>query len=73
MTEREHRYGVAVDDRGRLRFSLFLQVFAIVMFLGAGLVRGFALGFDTLTLVLLGAGVISIVIATFTFVQLRDQ
>lgn len=62
-----------MDDRGRLRFSLFLQVFAIVMFLGAGLVRAFALGFDTLTLVLLGAGVISIVIATFTFVQLRDQ
>lgn len=62
-----------MDDRGRLRFSLFLQLFAIVMFLGAGLVRAFALGFDTLTLVLLGAGVISIVIATFTFVQLRDQ
>ena len=62
-----------MDDRRRLRFSLFLQVFAIVMFLGAGLVRAFALGFDTVTLVLLGAGVISIVIATFTFVQLRDQ
>ena len=62
-----------MDERRRLRFSLFLQVFAIVMFLGSGLVRAFALGFDTLTLVLLGAGVISIVIATFTFVQLRDQ
>lgn len=62
-----------MDERRRLRFSLFLQIFAIVMFLGAGLVRAFALGFDTLTLVLLGAGVISIVIATFTVVQLRDQ
>ena len=62
-----------MDERRRLRFSLFLQIFAIVMFLGAGLVRAFALGFDTLTLILLGAGVISIVIATFTVVQLRDQ
>ena len=73
MIERKRHYGGVVDDRGRLRFSLFLQIFAIVMFLGAGLVRAFALGFDTLTLILLGAGVISIVIATFTFVQLRDQ
>lgn len=62
-----------MDDRGRLRFSLFLQVFAIVMFTGAGLVRAFAIGFDTLTLVLLGAGLISALIATFTFVQLRDH
>jgi len=62
-----------MDDRGRLRFSLFLQIFAIVMFMGAGLVRGFAIGFDTLTLVLLGAGLFSVVIALFTFVQLRDN
>lgn len=62
-----------MDDRGRLRFSLFLQVFAIVMFTGAGLVRAFAIGFDTLTLVLLGAGLISALIAAFTFVQLRDH
>jgi hypothetical protein len=61
-----------MDDRGRLRFSLFLQVFAIIMFTGAGLVRGFAIGFDTLTLVLLGAGAIAVVIAAFTFIQLRD-
>jgi len=60
-------------DRGRLRFSLFLQLFAIVMFMGAGLVRGFALGFDTLTWVLIGAGAISVVIAFVTFVQLRDS
>jgi hypothetical protein len=62
-----------MDDRGRLRFSLFLQIFAIVMFMGAGLVRGFAIGFDTLTLVLLGAVLFSVVIAFFTFVQLRDN
>jgi|GEM_PF-1780519 hypothetical protein len=62
-----------MDDRGRLRFSLFLQIFAIVMFTGAGLVRVFAIGFDTLTLVFLGAGLISALIAAFTLVQLRDQ
>ena len=62
-----------MDDRGRLRFSLFLQIFAVVMFVGAGLVRGFAIGFDTLTLVFLGAGAIAAVIATFTFIQLRDD
>lgn len=62
-----------MDDRGRLRFSLFLQIFAVVMFMGAGLVRGFAIGFDTLTLVFLGAGAIAAVIATFTFIQLRDD
>ncbi len=62
-----------MDDRGRLRFSLFLQIFAIVMFMGAGLVRGFAIGFDTLTLILLGAGLLSSVLAFFTFVQLRDN
>jgi hypothetical protein len=62
-----------MDDRGRLRFSLFLQIFAIVMFTGAGLVRAFAIGFDTLTLMFLGAGLISAVIAAFTFVQLRDS
>lgn len=62
-----------MDDRGRLRFSLFLQIFAVVMFTGAGLVRGFAIGFDTLTLVFLGAGAIAAVIATVTFIQLRDD
>ena len=62
-----------MDDRGRLRFSLFLQIFAIIMFMGAGLVRGFALGFDGLTWILLGAGAISAVIAFVTFIQLRDS
>lgn len=62
-----------MDERGRLRFSLFLQIFAVVMFTGAGLVRAFAIGFDTLTLVLLGAGLIAAVIAAFTFVTLRDS
>lgn len=62
-----------MDDRGRIRFSLFLQIFAVVMFTGAGLVRGFAIGFDTLTLVLLGAGVIAGVIATVTFIHLREE
>jgi len=62
-----------VDQTRRLRFSLFLQVFAVVMFTGAGLVRAFALGFDTLTLVLLGAAAISTVIAVLTFIQLRDD
>jgi len=42
------------------------------MFTGAGLVRGFTLGFDTLTWVFLGAGAISAVIATMTFIQYRD-
>lgn len=62
-----------MDERGRLRFSLFLQIFAIVMFMGAGLVRVFAVGFDTLTLVFLGAGLISAVLGAFTFIQLRDN
>lgn len=62
-----------MDDRGRLRFSLFLQIFAIVMFTGAGLVRAFAIGFDTLTLIFLGAGLIAAIIAAFTFVALRDS
>lgn len=62
-----------MDDTRRLRFSFFLQIFAVVMFTGAGLVRAFALGFDTLTLVLLGAAAISAVIAALTFVQLRDD
>ncbi len=62
-----------MDQTRRLRFSLFLQVFAVVMFTGAGLVRAFALGFDTLTLVLLGAAAISTVIAVLTFIQLRDD
>lgn len=62
-----------MDDRGRLRFSLFLQVFAIVMFTGAGLVRGFALGFDALSWVLIGAGAFSALIAFVTFNQYRDS
>ncbi len=62
-----------MDQTRRLRFSLFLQVFAVIMFTGAGLVRAFALGFDTLTLVLLGAAAISTVIAVLTFIQLRDD
>ncbi len=62
-----------MDQTRRLRFSLFLQIFAVVMFTGAGLVRAFALGFDTLTLVLLGAAAISTVIAVLTFIQLRDE
>ena len=62
-----------MDDTRRLRFSLFLQIFAVVMFTGAGLVRAFALGFDTLTLILLGAAAISAVIAALTFIQLRDD
>ena len=62
-----------MDDTRRLRFSLFLQIFAVVMFTGAGLVRAFAIGFDTLTLILLGAAAISAVIAVITFIQLRDD
>jgi hypothetical protein len=62
-----------VDETRRLRFSLFLQIFAVIMFTGAGLIRAFALGFDTLTVVLLGAAVISTVVAVLTFIQLRDD
>ncbi len=62
-----------MDETRRLRFSLFLQIFAVIMFTGAGLVRAFALGFDTLTVVLLGAAVISGVVAVLTFIQLRDD
>lgn len=62
-----------MDERGRLRFSLFLQIFAVVMFTGAGLVRGIAIGFDTVTLILLAAGAIAVVIAAFTFIALRDS
>jgi aspartyl-tRNA synthetase len=62
-----------MDDRGRVRFSLFLQLFAIVMFLGAGLFRGFALGFDALAWILVGAGALSAVVAFLTFAHLRDS
>lgn len=62
-----------MNETRRLRFSLFLQVFAVIMFTGAGLVRVFALGFDTLTVVLLGAAAISGVVAVLTFIQLRDD
>ena len=62
-----------MDDTRRLRFSLFLQIFAVVMFTGAGLIRAFAIGFDTLTLVLLGAGLLAALLAGFTFVQYRDE
>lgn len=61
-----------MNDRSKLRFSLFLQVFAVLMFTAAGLARGFSLGFDTLTWVFLGAGAISAVVATMTFIQYRE-
>ena len=62
-----------MGDYSRLRFSLFLQLFAIVMFTGAGLVRGFALGFDVLSLLLLGAGLVAGAIAAFTYTELRKR
>ncbi|MBU6278488.1 MAG: hypothetical protein KGN78_04520 [Actinomycetales bacterium] len=60
-----------MDERGRLRFSFVLQLFAVVMFTAAGLVRGFAIGFDSLALVLLGAGAIACGLAAFTYAHLR--
>jgi len=62
-----------MDDRGRVRFSLFLQLFAVVMFLGAGLFRGFALEFDALAWILVGAAAFSTVVAFLTFSHLRDS
>ena len=48
-----------MDDTRRLRFSLFLQAFACVMFLGAGLVRGVAVGFDAFSWILLGGSLLA--------------
>ena len=45
----------------------------VVMFLGAGLFRGFALGFDALAWILVGAGALSAVVAFLTFAHLRDS
>jgi hypothetical protein len=60
-------------ERRKLRFALFLQMFAAVMFIGAGLVRGFALGWDTFTWLFVGAGLIAAVFATFTLTLYRNS
>lgn len=62
-----------LDDATRrlLRFSLFLQGFALVMMGGALIVRVAVLGWDTVAAVLAGAVVIIVIAGAFTFRRLR--
>lgn len=57
---------LAMGERRKFRFAIFLQTFAMVMFLGAGIVRGLALGWDALSWVFVGAGLVSGLLVTFT-------
>lgn len=56
----------------QLRFSLFLQAFAVLMLGGAAAVRLFAFGFDAVTAVLLVAVVLVIGAAGFTWTKMKS-
>jgi hypothetical protein len=62
-----------LDDAARrqLRFSLFLQSFAILMMGGALVVRATSVGWDAVTLVLAGGVVVIVAAAVFTLSRLR--
>jgi hypothetical protein len=62
-----------LDDATRrlLRFSLFLQGFALVMMGGALIVRVAVLGWDAVAAVLAGAVVIIVIAGALTFRRLR--
>ncbi len=58
--------------RRQLRFSLFLQSFAIVMLGAAAGVRLFAFGFDAVTAVLLVALLVVIAATGYTWTKMRS-
>ena len=62
-----------LDDAARrqLRFSLFLQAFALLMMGGALVVRVAALGWDAVSAVLAVAVVVIVVAGVFTLRRLR--
>ncbi len=62
-----------LDDAARrqLRFSLFLQAFALLMMGGALVVRVTALGWDAVSAVLAVAVVVIVVAGVFTLRRLR--
>lgn len=57
----------------QLRFSLFLQGFALLFFLGAAIVRGTAAGLDVLTVIFAIAAVLAGTIFTMTLRYLRSH
>ena len=62
-----------LDDAGRrqLRFSLFLQAFALLMMGGALVVRATTFGWDVVTGILALAVVVIVAAAGFTLARLR--
>jgi hypothetical protein len=63
-----------MDDatRRQLRFSLFLQAFAVLMMGGALVVRATSIGWDAVTGIMLVAVVIILGAAGWTFRKLRE-
>lgn len=57
----------------QLRFSLFLQGFALLFFLGAAIVRGMAAGIDVLTVIFAIGAVIAGTAFTLTLRYLRSH
>ena len=66
--------GGVLDDAGRrqLRFSLFLQGFALLMMSGALVVRVTALGWDPVTAIMVLAVAIILAAIVFTIGRLRS-
>lgn len=60
------------SDYNRLRFSFVLQIVAGVLLLVAGLIRGFSLGWDFLTILLLLLAGFNVVLARFTRAKLQE-
>ncbi|MFM1917535.1 MAG: hypothetical protein RJB01_1050 [Actinomycetota bacterium] len=60
------------SERRKFRFAIFLQSFALVMFLGAGFVRGLAIGWDALSWVFIGAGLMAGVLVAVTVTMYRN-
>ena len=62
-----------LDDAARrqLRFSLFLQGFAVLMMTVALVVRVSAIGWDGVTALLAGAVIVILAAAAYTLIRLR--
>lgn len=60
-----------MGERRKFRFAIFLQGFALAMFLGAGIVRGLAIGWDALSWVFIGAGLMAGVLVAVTVTLYR--
>lgn len=62
-----------LDDstRRQLRFSVFLQGFALLMLGGAVLVRASALGWDAVTWLLAAGAAVILAALVFTVIRLR--